>query len=103
MNSQFWYRNGWQLVCWIAPPVEARTCANTSGETRCLARSARLRSFHAGSVLWNTPGVSPTPYQPRPKPSPLVVVAPIRECRLWSISECFGLSRSSATGIGDPE
>ena len=33
---------------------------------------------------------SPSPYQPTPKPSPFVVVAPSRECRLWSISECFG-------------
>jgi hypothetical protein len=63
----------------MAPPVEARMCANTSGETRCRARSFRLRSFQAGSTLWKTPGVSPTPYQPIPNPSPFVVVAPIPE------------------------
>jgi hypothetical protein len=45
----------------------------------------------AGSTLWKTPGVSPTPYQPLPKPSPFVVSAPSCEWRLWSISECFGL------------
>src|SRR4051812_25736281 len=41
-------------------------------------------------------GPSPSPYQPSPKPSPLVVSTPMRECRLWSIRPCFGLkSRSS--------
>ena len=29
-----------------------------------------------------------SPYQPIPKPSPLVVVAPMREWRLWSMIEC---------------
>ena len=42
-------------------------------------------------MLWKTAGVSPTPYQPTPNPSPFVVVAPSRECRLWSISEYLGL------------
>ena len=37
-----------------------------------------------------TAGVAPAPYQPTPKPSPLVVSAPSRECRLWSMSECAG-------------
>ena len=53
--------------------------------------SRRLRSFQAGSVPWKTPGVSAAPYQPTPNPSPFVVVAPSRECRLWSISEWAGL------------
>jgi hypothetical protein len=52
---------------------------------------AQVRSFQAGSMLWKTPGVSPTPYQPTPKPSPFVVSAPIVEWRLWSMSECAGL------------
>ena len=78
-------------------------CANTSGERRWRARSFRLRSFQAGSTLWNTPGVSPTPYQPSPNPSPFVVSAPSRECRLWSTSECLGLSRNSSIKTGDPE
>ena len=57
----------------------------------CPASSRRLRSFQAGSTLRKTPGASPAPYQPSPKPSPFVVVAPSCEWRLWSISECFGL------------
>ena len=103
IQSQPPCRNGWQLVCWIAPPVEARMCANTSCDSRWRARSLRLRSFQAGSTLWNTPGVSPTPYQPRPNPSPFVVVAPSCEWRLWSISEWAGRSSRSSSRTGDPE
>ena len=51
--------------------------------------------------------LGPSPYQPIPKPSPLVVVAPIRECRLWSMIEwarpeqqLFGENRVS--GVGHP-
>ena len=33
-------------------------------------------------MLLKTAGSSPSPYQPIPNPSPLVVVAPIRECKL---------------------
>src|SRR5215217_4140063 len=73
-------------------------CAKTSGETTWPASSRRLRSFQAGSMLWKTPGVSPRPYQ-----SPFVVSAPSRECRLWSISECFGLKSSSSRSTGEPE
>jgi hypothetical protein len=43
---------------------------------------AQLRSFQAGSMLWKPPGVSPTPYQPIPNPSPFVVSAPSLEWRL---------------------
>ena len=57
-------------------------CANTIGATMWPESSCRLRSFQAGSTLWNTPGVSPRPYQPIPKPSPFVVSAPSFECRL---------------------
>ena len=53
--------------------------------------SRRLRSFHAGSVLRYSPGVSIGPYHPTPKPSPLIVVAPIWECWLWTTSEFAGL------------
>ncbi len=91
MNSHLPWRNGWQFVCWMAPPVEARMCASTSGDFRCAEMFWRLRSFQAGSTLWKTPGVSPTPYQPMPNPSPFVVSAPISEWRLWTISECWGL------------
>jgi hypothetical protein len=63
----------------------------------------RFRSFQAGSIEWNTPGVSPTPYQPKPNPSPFVVVAPSRECRLWSISEWVGLRSRSSRSTCDPE
>ena len=59
-------------------------------DSMCLERSRRFRSFHAGSMLLKTPGVPSAPYQPIPKPSPFVVSAPSRECRLCSISECCG-------------
>ena len=91
IHSQRPWRNGWQFVCWTGEPDDARMCAKTISDRTCAARSRRFRSFHAGSMLWNVPGVSPTPYQPIPKPSPFVVSAPIVECRLWSMSECFGL------------
>ena len=65
--------------------------AKTSGEATCVASSRRLRSFQAGSVLWKTPGVAWAPYQPTPKPSPLVVSAPIVAWRLCTIRECSGL------------
>jgi hypothetical protein len=42
-------------------------------------------------------------YQPTPNPSPLVVVAPSCECRLWSTSDRSGLTRNSSRRIGDPE
>jgi len=51
IHSQEPCRNGWQLVCWTAPPVEARMWANTTGDTRWRDSSLRLRSFQAGSVL----------------------------------------------------
>jgi len=91
------YRNA------FAPPVEARMCANTMREVRCPASSRRFRSFQAGSMLRNMPGCRPSPCQPSPKPSPLVVVAPIVECTLSSISECLGLTISSSIRTGDPE
>ena len=53
--------------------------------------SRRLRSFQAGSVLRNSPGVSQAPYQPTPNPSPLVVVAPSCECLLCTTREFCGL------------
>ena len=90
MNSQFLYRKGWQFVCWTGLPVDARTCAKTSGDSMCRESSCRLRSFQAGSMLWKIPGSSPTPYQPIPKPSPFVGSAPIVELRLWTISEWCG-------------
>src|SRR3954467_1762772 len=49
------------------------------------------------------PGPSPPPYQPTPKPSPLVVSAPIRECRLWSTSPCWVLNSSSSISSGCPD
>src|SRR5215203_7075348 len=103
IHNQRPWRNGWQLVCWTGDPVDARMCASTRGDTICPASSRRLRSFQAGSVLRNTPGVSPVPYQPTPKPSPFVVSAPSCECRLWTTSEFLGLYRSSSIRIGAPE
>ena len=80
------------MVCWTAVPVEARMCARNSGDSTWLATSRRLRSFQAGSMLRKTAGVSVlAPYQPTPKPSPLVVSTPRRAWRLWSIREWSGL------------
>ena len=85
-------------------PVEARMWAKMSGERDVggdLAQVAvvpgRLGAVeHAGRV-----GASP--YQPTPNPSPFVVVAPSRECWLWSISEWSGLTSSSSSNTGEPE
>src|SRR5215207_6246719 len=64
-HSQRPWRKGWQLVCWTAVPVEARMCARKMGDSTWLATSRRLRSFHAGSMLWKTAGVWVfAPYQP---------------------------------------
>ena len=83
------WRNGWQLVCWTAVPVEARMWARKRGDSTWPATSRRLRSFQAGSMLRKRAGVSVSwPYQPTPKPSPLVVSTPRRAWRLWSIREC---------------
>src|ERR1700712_1774983 len=68
----------------------------------CPARWRRLASPQAGWTLWYTPGPSPVPYQPTPKPSPLVVSAPSRECRLWSIRPCLLLNSSSSIRMGLP-
>ena len=80
--------------------VDARMCANTSGvdvARELPAGSGRsTRAPRCGRRL-----VSPTPYQPRPNPSPFVVSRPAVECRLWSISECAGLSRILER-TGDP-
>ena len=103
IHSQRSYRNGWQLLRCTGVPVEARMCANISGVLIWAATSRRLRSFHAGSTLLNTAGTDPSPYHPMPKPSPFVVVAPIRECRLWSISECCGRNSRSSARSGSPE
>src|SRR5215210_9072086 len=60
--------------------------ARKSGDSTWEASSLRLRSFQAGSMEWKTAGVSVSgTYQPRPNPSPLVVSAPMREWRDWSM------------------
>ena len=48
-------------------------------------------------------GYGADPYQPTPKPSPLVVVTPRRECLLWITSELSGLYKSSSRFTGEPE
>src|SRR6187431_2509357 len=78
-------------------------CAKKSGEETPAASSRRLRSFQAGWVLRYSRGVPVSSYQPTPKPSPFVVVAPRREWRLWSISERSRLTSSSSRRIGEPE
>lgn len=42
-------------------------------------------------------------YQPIPKPSPLVVSTPRRECRLWSIRLCRVSNRTLLRKMGVPE
>ena len=91
IHSQRPCRNGWQFVCCTGEPMAARMCANTRGEEMCAARSRRLRSFQAGSMLRKRPGVSGAPYQPTPNPSPFVGSAPIVELMLCTIRECSGL------------
>ena len=70
------------------------------------ARSRRLKSFHAGRMLRKSPGVGRDPYQPMPKPSALVGVSAERDDMLWSMSECFGLKRTSKrdrrAGVREP-
>jgi hypothetical protein len=72
-------------------------------DVMCPESSSRFWSFHAGAMLWKTPGTWLEPYQPRPKPSPFVGSAPRRECRLWSISELPGVYSASLSRIGEPE
>ena len=91
MNSQRPCRNGWQFDSWTAEPMAARMCAKNRGLRMWAVSSCRLRSFHAGSTLWKSPGVGSPSYQPMPKPSPFVGSAPSSECRLWSMSEWTGL------------
>ena len=50
-NSQRPWRNGWQLVSWIAVPVVARTCAMNMCDSMCPASSRRFASPHAGDTL----------------------------------------------------
>ncbi len=52
MNSQWPWRNGWQLVCCTALPIAARMWVKNSGELMWPASSRRFWSFQAGSVLW---------------------------------------------------
>ena len=88
MKSQRPCRKGCAFVSWTAVPEDARMCAKRAA-TRCAsrARAGCGRSRRAGCSYM--PGTPPSSeYQPTPKPSPFVVSAPSRECRLWSISEC---------------
>ena len=103
IHSQLPWRNGWQFVCWIAEPVEARMCAKTRPADAWPESSRRLRSFQAGSVLRNNPGYGADPYQPTPNPSPLVVSTPRRECLLCITSEFAGLYKISSSLTAEPE
>ena len=58
IHSQLSWRKGWQLVCCTAEPVEARMWAKTRPALAWAHSSRRFRSFQAGSVLRNRPGVS---------------------------------------------
>ena len=103
-NSHFPCLNGWQLVCCTGiPALAARTCARNRGERICALSSRRFWSPQAGSELRNRPGVSLSPYQPRPNPSALAMPAsgPLR--RLCSISDRRGSYSSSSGRIGSPK
>ena len=103
IHNQCPCRNGWQLERCTGVPVDARMWANSNGVRIRPAISRRFLSFQAGSMLLKTAGSAPSPYQPIPNPSPLVVVAPMRECRLWSMIEWTGRNSRSSARIGSPE
>ena len=56
IHSQRPWRNGWQLLRCTGVPLEARTCANSSGVRMCAAISRRFSSFQAGWVPLNSAG-----------------------------------------------
>src|SRR4029450_5785452 len=60
-HSQRPWRNGWQLVCWTAVPVEARMWARNSGEETWPARSGGLRGRQGGPERAIDPGGPPGP------------------------------------------
>jgi hypothetical protein len=103
IHSQRPERNGWQFVRWTGEPVDARMCAKSTGVVIRPAISRRFSSFQAGWVLLNTAGSGCSPYQPIPNPSPLVVVTPRRECRLWSMIEWAGRKSRFSARTGSPE
>ena len=106
MNSQFSYRNGWQLVCWIGGPAAARTWLKNNGDSIAWVSSRRFWSFHAGSMLRKSPGTVPgsgsAGYQPKPNPSPLTVSAPSGESSDCATSECWGSKISFDGRSGSP-
>ena len=77
MNSQRPWRNGWQFVCCTALPIAAPDVgeevrrADVAGELMQVA----VVPGRLGAVE-EARRVGASPYQPRPKPSPLVVSAP---------------------------
>src|SRR6187431_1451370 len=73
-----------------------------SGDSMCAERWRRFASDHAGATLRKTPGPSPIPYQPTPKPSPFVGSAPMRACRLWSTMPCGASNSSVSSTSGCP-
>ena len=91
IQSQRPWRNGWQFVCWTGVPVEARMCAKTVRERTWPAVRAGCGRSTPARCCGRPPARPPSPYQPTPKPSPFVVSAPSRECRLWSIREWVGM------------
>ncbi|GAA2778113.1 hypothetical protein GCM10020219_056710 [Nonomuraea dietziae] len=92
------------MVCCTAVPVDERMWAKNSGERTWSAISRRLRLFQAGPVSLKIAGVAMSSvYQPMPNPSPFVVSTPIRERRLWSISDGTGRYSTSHSSTGVPE
>ena len=80
MNRCVRWAKGWQFARMVAVPVEARTWAKKVLARTCPQRLTKFSSDHAGAMSRYTPGSARSPYQPMPKPSPLVSVFPSSAC-----------------------
>ena len=63
---------------------------------------AQIAVVPGGLGAVENPGVPSAEYQPMPNPSPFVGSAPIRDLRLWSISEYWPWYRTLSILIGLP-
>ena len=103
-KSQRPWRKGWQFVSCTAVPGRRAHVGEDERRRDVRGQRAQVRVPPGrATTLWNTPGSTPVPYHPTPKPSPFVVSAPIRECRLWSTSPCSGLNSRSSSSTGCPD
>ena len=67
------------------------------------ASSRRFRSFHAGSMLVEDAGRPPSPYQPMPNPSPLVVSRPAANAGSGRSASAAACRAGPRAGSGYPE